>query len=124
MSDHYLETKVPGFKYGIGTFSGVPGGEAGQCVALSDDDEFALNTDSTKRSFGILVADAVDTELCSVACCGGIYETDNYTDGVAAGEELCCLNATSLLDTATGGDVVIAEAISVVAGVLRFKLLV
>ncbi len=126
MSDHYLDTNAPGFKYGVCTFAGVEGagGEAGQCVALTDDDTVALNADSTARSFGLLVADAVDTELCSVACCGGIYETDNFTEGVAAGDELACASATSILDTAGEGDVVIGEAISVVAGVLRFKLLV
>lgn len=119
----YIEAKAPGFRYGLGTLSEA--GEAGLCVALSGDNEFELNGDSTKRSFGILVGACVEDALCGVWCGGGIYETDQFTGStIAAGDELACDSSTSKLKKAGEGDFVIGHALANVSGVLRFKLLV
>ena len=118
----YVKAMAPGFRYGLGTISAA--GTAGQCVVLSGNDEFTVNDDGAVKSFGILAADADEDELCAVHCMGGIYETDAYTGEIAAGGPLACDATLGVLAPLGEGDVTIAEAISVVSGVLRFKLLV
>ena len=119
----YIETKAPGFRYGLGTISAD--GVAGQCVVLSDHNVFTVNDDPDVKSFGILAADCDADELCAVHCMGGIYETDQYTGEIAAGGALVCDETLGVLRASAGGDeLTIAEAISVASGVLRFKLLV
>jgi len=118
----YVEPKAPGFRYGLGTISAD--GVEGQCVVLSDDNIFTVNADPTVRSFGILAATCEAELLCGVHCGGGIYDTDQYTGEITAADELACDADTGLLRTAAEGEFVVAEAISVVSSVLRFKLLV
>jgi len=118
----YLEAKLPGLRYGLGSLSEA--GTVGQCVVLKGNDEFELNDDGTKESFGLLAADCAKDELCAVWFGGGIYETDQYTGSPAAGNDLACDDSTHKLAVAGEGDAVIGKAISVVGGVLRFKLLV
>lgn len=118
----FVEIKAPGFSYGLGTISGD--GEAGQLVKISGDNLFALNDDSTTRSFGILAKTYKDGEMCGVFCLGGIYETDQYEGSPTPGDALACDASTSKLKTTGDGDFVVAEAISIAAGILRFKLLV
>lgn len=119
----YLEAKLPGCRYGLGTLSEA--GTVGQCVVLSGDNEFKLNDDGTVESFGLLAADCAEDELAAVWFGGGIYETDQYSGTPAAGDDLACDNSTHKLVKAAGeGTVVIGKCISLVAGVLRFKLLV
>jgi len=118
----YVEPKAPGFRYGLGTISADA--VAGQCVRLTDVNVFSVNDDAAKRSFGILAVSCSKDALCGVHCMGGIYETDQYAGDIAAGDELACDAVTGKLKAASGDDFVMAEAISVVSGVLRFKLLV
>jgi len=118
----YVEPKAPGFRYGLGTISADA--VAGQCVRLTDANVFSVNDDAGKRSFGILAASCDKDALCGVYCMGGIYETDQYSGNISAGDALGCDANTGTLKAASGDDFVMAEAISVVSGVLRFKLLV
>ena len=118
----YVEAKAPGFRYGLGTLSAD--GVAGQCVRLTNENVFTVNDDATKRSFGILAAACRKDELAGVFCMGGIYETDQYSGNVAGGNLLCCDGQTGKLKAVSGQEFVVAEAISVTSGVLRFKLLV
>jgi len=118
----YVETKAPGFRFGLGTISAD--GVVGQCVVLSGNNIFTVNDDPDVRSFGILAASALAGVLCAVHCMGGIYETDQYTGEIAAGGLLACDAGTGLLRAIGEGEFEVAEAISVVSGVLRFKLLV
>jgi hypothetical protein len=118
----YVEAKAPGFRYGLGTLSAD--GTAGQCVRLSNDNVFSVTDDATKRSFGILAASCKKDELCGVFCLGGIYETDQHSGNIAAGDLLGCDAQTGKLKKAGAQDFVAGEAISLVSGVLRFKLLV
>jgi hypothetical protein len=55
---------------------------------------------------------------------GGIYETDQHSGNIAAGDVLGCDAQTGKLKKAGAQDFAVGEAISVVAGVLRFKLFV
>ena len=116
----YVQPLAPGFRYGLGTLSGS--GEAGQLLKISGNNLLALNDDPAGPSFGILTAACRDGEMPGVYCQGGIYETDTFTGTVAPGAQLACDAATSTLKTAGENEIVVAEAISVIAGVLRFKL--
>ena len=56
---------------------------------------------------------------------GGIYETDNFTGTILAGELLKAHNTNGNLTNGVGaGDTVVAKAISVDGGILKFRLLV
>jgi len=116
----YVETKAPGFRYGLGTLAGA--GTVGQLVKVSGDNVFTVNDDPAVRSFGVLVGTYEDGEMCGVYCMGGIYETDQYAGDISHGDELACDADTGLLKAAEEGEFVVGEAISVTAGVLRFKL--
>jgi hypothetical protein len=122
----YVKELAPGFRFGLGTISADA--TAGQCVVVSDANEFSVNDDATARVFGILADDYDEDDRCGVHCLGGIYETDAYTGDITAGDALACDAETALLRTlnaeADPAEFQVAEAISVVSGVLRFKLLV
>ena len=118
----YIEPKAPGFSYGLGTINGA--GAAGQCVKINGDNQFAVNTDPTARSFGVLTKSCKDGEMCGVFCMGGIYETDQVVGTPAAGDLLACDADTGKLKAADEGDFPLGETISCQTGVLRFKLLV
>ena len=117
-----VETKAPGFRYGLGKIS--EDAVEGQLVVLSNNDVFSINDDPAVRSFGILAADASEGELCAVHCMGGIYDTDQYTGEIAAQGFLACDASTGLLRAIGVDEEAVAQAISVVSGTLRFKLLV
>jgi hypothetical protein len=99
-------------------------GAAGQCVRLTNENVFSVNDDAGKRSFGILAAACSKDALAGVWCMGGIYETDQYSGNIAGGDALSCDAQSGKLKAASGDEFVVAEAISVTSGVLRFKLLV
>lgn len=122
---NYLKALLPGKCYGNGIMSGA--GEAGLCVVLSDDNVFAINDDPTVRSFGILAEDVDDGDYCAVYCDGGIYETDQYNGVITEGTFLQASDTADHLgelEPLGEGGVTIGQAISVVSGVLRFKLFV
>ena len=117
----YVEVKTPGFSYGLGRIQGA--GEPGQVVKLVDNDLFAVNDTPADRSFGVLVNRYADGERCAVYCDGGIYETDQVVGEPSAADMLACDAETGLLKSAGEGEFALAQAISFVAGILRFKLL-
>ena len=119
----YLEPLLPGRAYGLGKMQGP--GEPGQIVRLVDHDTFSVNTGATQPSFGLLYKAAKDGEMPTVYCDGGIYETDNFTAPVQPDEFLKVSGVAGNLAGGVGAaDKVVAQAISVAGGVLRFKLLV
>lgn len=120
----YVRELNPGFRYGLGSFSGEAGGTAGQAVKLSGNNEFAVQTSAAARSFGILAGDADDGDPCGVFCHGGIYETDLVAEGVSADGNLAWDPSAKKFKAAGEGDFVVGQAIAVVSGVLTFKLLV
>ena len=118
----YVQAMAPGFRYGLGKMDGA--GEPGQIVTVAGDNVFSVASDPTARSFGLLERKIKDGEMPGVFCLGGIYETDAFVGSPAAGNKLAADAETGHLKTASEGDFVLAEAISVESNVLRFKLLV
>ena len=118
----FLNADHPGLAYGDGYMSGA--GALGQVVKVAGNDLFAVNDDATARSFGILRKDYADGKMPGIWCGGGIYTTDVFEGTVNAGDELKVSANGKLTAGVAAGDKVIAEAISVVGGVLKFKLLI
>ena len=118
----YVQALAPGFRYGLGAMQGA--GEPGQIVTIAGDNVFAVASDPTARPFGILERKVKDGEMPGLFCLGGIYETDAFVGTPSPGDGLASDAETGLLKTASEGDFVLAEVISVGTGVLRFKLLV
>jgi hypothetical protein len=118
----FINADHPGLAYGDGYMSGA--GTLAQVIKVAGNDQFAVNTDATARSFGILRKDYADGKMPGIWCGGGVYTTDVFEGTVNAGDELK-VSANGVLTAGVGaGDQVIAEAISVVGGVLKFKLLI
>jgi hypothetical protein len=111
-----------GISYGDGYMQGD--GSRGQVVKVVGDDLFAVNIDPIIKSFGLLMRDYKNGEMPGIYCGGGIYTTDVFTGTISAGDELKVGDDGKLAKKANANDLVIAEAISVSGGVLKFKLLV
>lgn len=118
----YVQPLAPGFRYGLGTIQGA--GEPGQFVKVAGDNAFAVSDDAAAKPFGLLERKVKDGELPGIFCLGGIYETDVFVGDPSPGDNLAVDAATGTLKVAGENDTVVAEAIAVGAGVLRFKLLV
>ena len=118
----FINADHPGLAYGDGYMSGA--GATGQVITVAGNDQFAVNTDPTVRSLGILRKDYADGKMPGIWCGGGVYTTDVYEGTVHAGDELKVSANGKLTAGVIAGDEVIAEAISVVGGVLKFKLLI
>ena len=118
----YLNPEHRGLAYGDGYMQGV--GACGQFVKLVGNDLFAVNTDPAAKSFGVLIKDYKNGEMPGVFCMGGIYETDVFEGTIAANDDLK-VSASGKLTAGVGtGDVVVARAISVSGGALKFRLLI
>jgi len=119
----YVQPIAPGFRYNLGTM--IEQGKAGQCVCLAGNNIFKIQYAWQYRTFGILASDCKKDEVVGVWCMGGIYETDYYILGLQGGD---VLSADSMFGCLTlqrrNNGFVVAETVSVVNGVLRFKLLV
>ena len=118
----FVNADHPGLAYGDGAMSGA--GTVGQVVTVAGNDLFAVNTDPTVRSFGILRKDYAAGKMPGIWCRGGIYTTDVFEGTVVAGDPLRVSANGKLTAGVDEGDLVIAEALSVVGGVLKFKLLI
>ena len=118
----FINADHPGLAYGDGYMSGA--GSLGHVIHVSGNDQFAINTDPTVRSFGILRKDYADGKMPGIWCGGGVYTTDVFEGTINAGDDLKVSAAGKLKAGVIAGDQVIAEAISVASGVLKFKLLV
>ena len=97
----------------------------GQVMKVVGNDLFAVADDPTEPAFGILFKDVKDGEMPTIYTGGGVYETDNFTGTIHADERLKA-HATNhnLTNGAQAGDFIVAQAISMSGGVLKFKLLV
>ena len=117
----FINGDHPGLAYGDGYMAGA--GAKGQVVKVDDNDKFAVNIDPAARSFGILRNDYEDGKMPGIWCNGGIYTTDVFEGTITAGDALC-VSVNGKLIAVAGSEIVIAEAISVNGGVLKFKLLI
>jgi hypothetical protein len=112
-----------GTAYGDGYMQGD--GAAGQVVAIAGNDLFAVNDDPNVASFGILIKDYKSGDMPGIYCGGGVYETDVYEGTINAGDDLkVSQNGKLTGGVIVEGEYIVARAISVAGGVLKFRLLV
>jgi len=114
-----LSVLHPGLAYGGGTASEDL--TSGMIAKLTGADLFGKVAGAADKAFGVVYRDAKLGEYATVYCDGGVYETDTFISGIAAGDELEVDPATALLRKATTGEVV-AQAMAVSATELKFKL--
>ena len=112
-----------GLAYGDGHIQGD--GELGQVVTIVGNDLFAVNTDPAVKSFGVLIKDYAAGDMPGIYCNGGVYETDVFEGTINAGDDLkVSANGKLIGGTIGEGEHVVARAISVSGGTLKFRLLV
>ena len=117
----YLTPNHQGLCYGDGTLQGA--GALGQVVRLVGNDRFAVNTDPALKSIGILAKDYTDGQMPGVYLNGGIYETDVFEGTIQAGDDLKVSANGKLCAGVQTGEHVIARALAVDGGLLKFRLL-
>ena len=118
----FLNPNHRGLAYGDGYMQGD--GQIGQFVRLVGNDLFAVNTDPAAKSFGVLVKDYKAGEMPGVFCQGGVYETDVFEGQITAGSDLKVSGNGKLTAGVGQGDQVVARAMYVAAGILKFQLLI
>ncbi|MHB9037072.1 MAG: hypothetical protein ACYC64_10410 [Armatimonadota bacterium] len=111
-----------GLAYGDGYMQGS--GSCGQIVKLVGNDLFAVNTDPQAKSFGILIRDYNNGEMPGIFCMGGIYETDVFEGTINPNDDLKVSANGKLTAGVQAGDLVVARAISLAGGTLKFRLLI
>ncbi len=132
MSELFFNACHPGLAYGDGDLKGP--GIVGQAVKLTGDDEFTICAAVTDVAVGILgrmdileheTPGSTDLNKAVIWMNGGNYETDKFTAGVAAGDDLMFdTSAGEIKKWATGtpDPQVIGKALSVSGGILKFRL--
>ena len=118
----FLNPNHRGLAYGDGYMHGA--GSCGQLVKLVGNDLFAVNTDSTAKSFGVLIKDYKAGEMPGIFCMGGVYETDVFEGTINADDDLKVSTNGKLTAGVAEGDEVVARAISLSSGTLKFRLLI
>lgn len=118
----FLNPNHRGLAYGDGYLQGA--GSCGQFVKLVGNDLFAVNTDPTAKSFGVLIKDYKSGEMPGIFCMGGIYETDVFEGTINVGDDLKVSESGRLTAGVSEGDEVVARAVSVSSGTLKFRLLI
>ena len=116
----YITPVHQGLSYGDGTLQGA--GTLGQVVRLVGNDRFAVNTDPTLKSFGILARDYKDGDMPGIYCNGGVYETDVFDGTIQAGDDLKVSTNGKLTASVQQDELVIARAIAVEGGLLKYRL--
>ena len=118
----FLNPNHRGLAYGDGYLQGA--GTCGQFVKLVGNDLFAVNTDPAVKSFGVLIKDYKAGDMPGIFCMGGVYETDVFEGVINAADDLK-VSANGKLTAGVGaGDLVVARAISVASGTLKFLLVI
>jgi len=129
MSDFYFNPSHPGIAYGDSELLGP--GEKGQFVKLVDNDTFEVVSDAADVPVGIIynidkpphvTPAATDRNKVAVYMDGGIYETDNVTGTINAGNDLTFDPTAANIKTAGENDFVVGKALAVEGGVVKFKL--
>ncbi|CAM2066726.1 hypothetical protein SCOR_15205 [Sulfidibacter corallicola] len=118
----FIYTSHQSLSYGDGYLQAE--GQTGQVVRLVGNDLFAVNTDPTEKSFGILIRDYKAGDMPGIYCNGGVLTTDVYEGSPAAGDELKVSSQGYLTPGPQAGEQVIGQVISADGGILKFKLLV
>ncbi len=124
----YLNALLPGIAYGNGELQGP--GDPGQIVKLTGNDVFALVSESTDVPIGIIgrtnrtktsPTPGPNDKIMAVIYIGdGIYETDNVSGTINAGDALTVDASTGKLKTAGSGNKIVARALSASDGLVKF----
>ena len=118
----FINPNHRGVAYGDGHMQSA--GTLGQVVKIVGSDLFAVNTDATVKSFGILIKGYATGDMPGIYCMGGVYETDVFEGTINPNDDLK-VSANGVLTAGVGaGDEVIARAVSVSGGTLKFRLLI
>ena len=137
MNEVFFNACHPGLAYGDGDLKGP--GTPGQAVKLTGDDEFTVCAAVTDAAVGLLgridlteaqevlgvLPGATDLNKAVIWINGGIYETDKFTAGIVAGDDVMFDTSAGEIKkwvTGTPDPQVIGKAISVAGGILKFKL--
>ncbi len=137
MTEVFFNACHPGLAYGDGNLKGP--GTPGQAVKLTGDDEFTICAAVADVAVGIIgkidllsaqevlgvLPGATDLNKAVIWMNGGIYETDKFTAGMAAGDDLMFDTSAGEIKkwvTGTPDPQVIGKAISVAGGILKFRL--
>lgn len=118
----FLNPNHRGLAYGDGYMQDE--GKCGHFVHLVGNDLFSVNTNPTAKSFGILCKDYKAGEMPTVFCMGGIYETDVFEGNINPNEDLKVSGSGKLTSGVQAGELVVARAISISSGTLKFRLLI
>ena len=118
----FINPNHRGLAYGDGYMQGD--GQLGQVVTVVGNDLFAVNTDPTVKSFGLLIKDYKAGEMPGIYCDGGVYETDVFEGTINPGDDLKVSAAGFLTAGVVAGDEVIARVISASGGTIKFRLLI
>ena len=129
MSDVYFNPSHPGIAYGDGELLGP--GEKGQLVKLVDSDTFQVVADAADSPVGIIyhidklqyvTPGATDRNKVAVYMDGGIYETDNVTGTITAGDDLSFDPTAGNIKTAGDGETIVGKVLAVEGSFVKFKL--
>ena len=129
MSDIYFNPSHPGIAYGDGELLGP--GDKGQFVKLVDNDTFQVVSDAADVPAGIIyhldklpLLTPADTERNKVAIFldGGIYETDNATGSISAGDDLSFDPTAGNIKTVAEGETIVGKALAIEGSLVKFKL--
>ena len=130
MSDVLFNPSHPGIAYGDGELQGP--GEKGQFVKLIDNDLFQVVSDAADVPIGVIynldklknvTPGATDRNKVAVFMDGGIYETDNVTGTINAGDDLSFDPTAGNLKVAGEAETVVGKALAVEGSIVKFKLL-
>ncbi len=125
----YILSYYEGIDYSAGKMNGP--GCLGQFVCAVPDNEspemysFQVNTDPSVLSFGMLMDNYADGERPAMWLNGGIYGTNQFhiTPQIEPNDFLG-IGIDGLLSSADTDDAIVAQAINVCNGILKFKLLI
>ena len=129
MSDVFFNPSHPGIAYGDGELQGP--GEKGQFVKLIENDTFQVVSDAADVPVGVIynldklkhvTPAATDRNKVAVYMDGGIYETDNITGTINAGDDLSFDPTAGNLKAAGETETVVGKALAVEGSVVKFKL--
>lgn len=126
---NYLNATLPGIAYGNGELQGP--GNPGQIVKLIGNDLFTVVSNSNDEPFGIIgrtnrtknspTPGPNDKVLAVVFIGDGIYETDNFSGSITAGDALTFDATLGSLKAAGAGNQIVGRALSVSDGLLKFQ---
>ena len=129
MSDIYFNPCHPGIAYGDGELQGP--GEKGQFVKLIDNDTFQVVADAADIPVGIiynlnklplLTPEPTERNKVAIFMDGGIYETDNITGTITAGDDLSFHPTAANIKTAAEAETIVGKALAVEGSIVKFKL--